>query len=742
MSGIRARDNVDPSAPVVSPELTVLAGFGIAKESKVRRNASLSHPSSPVAALGGDGAVLPAIGGDAGGDGVGVGSYGEEGRTDGMDAIQGTTSIRESAPDQQDQQQQPEQQQQQQEEVEDEEEEERRRTQNVIIPIPSDLPRTLAEEAAIADNETRNLLTRFLRRQPIRLRRLAEVEIRYDHGKEFFSDAIPFELEGILPNIVYTTRIRNLNAGLARFRTLKDYRPVVRTVSTAFGGIAVVFIIFARAFTPSNQNDNNNNNNQPPPPSPSSTATPGSSQQPQPPQNATTPSSVLLSTLVFSAVLMSIVVFCMVARPFKPLEYVILEIKKWEEEDKPLRLVWRTNRNADVFGSISIRPILAPWSITVDQREPTETEIVAREEQIAAASVALRGQVSEGEDPASVPLRGERFVEVRDWSGALYLPQYEPPGEGERSEETREVREAREVMETKGGGEWVEMSELRTVDLNEAVESPENYSVGEVVAVQPGASLTPKKRISSIEAGLPVTSSSSSSITLVQPPSNSPRRNSSTPSPLPASPPPPIAVPVPAASVNPSDPVAPESILVFSAYQSLTPPPPGYDQVRKERRRTKRLSLTPRAILAKRVRGSETFSGSSSTSLVGVTSLLRAGTPEGASSIGGDDAGSEAVVAVTAPKDGGLPLEDPPPYLNGNIAAAATAEAVEAAEGGGSGGDEVRGENEEEEEEVEMGGDEEVFGKIGGTLVEQEEGFVVAGSSSTVVEREEPEEGK
>ncbi|KAJ3210800.1 hypothetical protein HDU67_005011 [Dinochytrium kinnereticum] len=282
----------------------------------------------------------------------------------------------------------------------------------LIIPIPSDLPRTLAAEAAEA--ETRNLLSRFLRRQPARLRKIAEIAIRYDRGKEFFSDAIPLELEGILPNIVYTNRMRILNESLASFRSLKDYRPMIRTVSTTVGILAVLLVLILRAlqigpggFAGQNGNGNGQGSNN------------GTGTMPSGGNNGT---SALLSGIVFSAILMAVVVFCVMSRPFKPYEYVVLELKKWEEEDKPIRLVWRTHRATDVFSGSAFKPVQPPWTITIEQREPTEIEIAAREELIAAAG----REGAPGLAPTAAS-EGARFVEVRDWNGALYLPKYEPP---------------------------------------------------------------------------------------------------------------------------------------------------------------------------------------------------------------------------------------------------------------------------------------------------------------------------
>ncbi|KAI8848057.1 hypothetical protein BC829DRAFT_444131 [Chytridium lagenaria] len=236
-----------------------------------------------------------------------------------------------------------------------------------IIPIPSDLPR----DASRADLETRTLISRFLRRQPVRLRRIAEIALRYDHGKEFFPDAIPYELEGILPNITYTTRIRTLNHVLSHFRTLSDYRP---------------------SSAPS----------VPPSIGPNGFVAPGSN-----PTNGTSTSTSSMGSGGGgpNPAVVSGVVFFGNRGGGGALRTVVQELRRWEQEDKPLRLVYRTHRPQDVFGGIAFKPVQPPWTITIEQREPSEAELALREEEEAR--------------PGSAP-------ETRDSNGAVYLPRYEP----------------------------------------------------------------------------------------------------------------------------------------------------------------------------------------------------------------------------------------------------------------------------------------------------------------------------
>ncbi|KAJ3187606.1 DNA ligase (ATP) [Irineochytrium annulatum] len=238
---------------------------------------------------------------------------------------------------------------------------------SVAIPIPSD--RVPPEEGAgREDEDARNLLARIRRRVRVRSRMLAEVPIRYDKGKEFFSDVIPEDLEGILPNVTYRSRIQHLNAGLATFRTLKDYRAMIRSVSSVVLVALVLSLLITRAVlagNPFNGDGSNNGNNNNAPASGDSTATP-------PPQSSgASGSQVVLASgiLILATIMLAVFTCCFLLRPFRPYELIRYELAKWNDEDQRLRLVWRQERRGDVFGRLNLSPMMPEWLIIVEQRD-------------------------------------------------------------------------------------------------------------------------------------------------------------------------------------------------------------------------------------------------------------------------------------------------------------------------------------------------------------------------------------
>ncbi|KAJ3105751.1 hypothetical protein HDU97_007571 [Phlyctochytrium planicorne] len=160
------------------------------------------------------------------------------------------------------------------------------------------------------------------RRRRRRLQRLAEVFIRYDRPKEYFSETMPSELEGILSNIVYFSRMRILNTELRSFKTLTDYTPAARTLGY-----------------PIPQDDN----------------------------EKTRFLWVVLGTLVtFIFILVISTAWCL-SKPFKPVLHVRTAIESWQKEDHALGLRYRTHRTTDDSRPMAFKGIQPGWCISIER---------------------------------------------------------------------------------------------------------------------------------------------------------------------------------------------------------------------------------------------------------------------------------------------------------------------------------------------------------------------------------------
>ncbi|KAI9343547.1 hypothetical protein BDR26DRAFT_858296, partial [Obelidium mucronatum] len=80
---------------------------------------------------------------------------------------------------------------------------------------------------------------------------VASLHLRYNHeSNEFFDEEMPVEMEGLIPNFVYTSRIKAINKRLSQFSTLKDFMsPARTTIFICFIIFSILFVLLASQFS-------------------------------------------------------------------------------------------------------------------------------------------------------------------------------------------------------------------------------------------------------------------------------------------------------------------------------------------------------------------------------------------------------------------------------------------------------------------------------------------------------------
>ncbi|KAI8850986.1 hypothetical protein BC829DRAFT_388214 [Chytridium lagenaria] len=186
------------------------------------------------------------------------------------------------------------------------------------------------------------------RRVRRRIRRIAELHIRYDSPSEYFSITPPPELEGLLSNTLFATRISTVNARLAEFKTLKDFTAANRTIASlcCLIGVALVFLLKGTWAFPADNAD----------------------------ERTKFYWLLVVGIVLVSMLIVLMAVWCIV-QPFKPLKYLTHQLSTWQTADTPLGLIYTTHRRIQDTPSMTLKGVYPPWTIQIDQIHPTRPDL-------------------------------------------------------------------------------------------------------------------------------------------------------------------------------------------------------------------------------------------------------------------------------------------------------------------------------------------------------------------------------